>query len=283
MSHSTATKLPYFTWSAPSARDLSTPQEDVCAADPRTAVFAVADGVTRDRLSDGSYPDPSPARLAAEQFLRALRDHHELGSQPSEVFASANALVGDLNRALGLWSRADAGQNDLAGTVAALAQLDSRTRLQWAYIGDAGIALLSPSGDLKKETVDDVAVARRFFPQNNAHSKRERRHVIRSLLRNSPRRSRGSYGVLTGEHSALRFVRSGSWRADTRDVCVVFSDGFRPFLHHAEIRERLARGVYSKRDRAAIRALCVRLRNSGAADYSHEATVVVWAVRTRRV
>lgn len=47
------------------------PNEDFYLSSKKYPIFAVADGVSRLKNPDGSYPEPSGAKLAAEEFCKA--------------------------------------------------------------------------------------------------------------------------------------------------------------------------------------------------------------------
>jgi hypothetical protein len=121
---------------------------------------------------------------------------------------------------------------DFASTVGAAVQMQERG-VDWAYIGDSGVALLDCTGAVEKETPDDIEPLRVRFPKVGALPPGERHLHLRALYRNPDDPAVPGFGVLTGEPAALRYVQSGSWEGlSPTDVVVVFSDGFRPFLRN---------------------------------------------------
>lgn len=243
------------------------PAEDVAFVDEDC--LAVADGVTRDRLPDGSYPEPSPAAVAARLFCEAVAD---LGARaPIHAFEDANRRIMRLNQALGLDNPGHVHERDAAGTVAAVARIEPH-QIAWAYIADAGIALLDRDGRVLAETHDDVQTARQYFPSATLPSA-YKRAVIRGHLRNHPTLARGGYGVLTGQSAALGYVRSGYWTVNNAHVCVVFSDGFRPLLRDPLVCASLASAVLGGEPHSAFVAACDAARQDGGSG-SDEATAV---------
>lgn len=242
--------------------------EDVAVAIGST--LAIADGVTRDPRPDGTYPRPSPAAMAATLFCSVLEEHHR--DAPGLIFCAANSRIAEFNRESGLEANRDVSANDLAGTVAALARAEPADRVTWAYIGDAGAALVADDGTIVEQTPDDVDAARRHFPAGV--SPHESRAIIRGELRNHPNCPPGGYGVLTGEASALKYMHEGVWAAGPSIGYLVFSDGFRPMLQSAEVRRALAGALRGDRTRDDVIAACNAKRARSATSERHEAIVV---------
>jgi hypothetical protein len=279
---STSSGNGYFVWSGERVGEADRVPEDVAFVDTGAGVFAVADGVTRDRLRDGRYPKPSPARLAAEAFCEVIREHAPKSMRPENAFREANIAIERLNRRLGLYGASNYLDRDLAGAVAAVARPRAPSRLEWAYLGDAGIALIGPTGALLRETKDEIANARADFPTDEeVTDKEQRRVVIRSELRNNPKRRSGGYGVLTGEEGALAFLRQGSWSTAGSHVAVVFSDGFRPLLKRDDVRKLLPEAADKPEARRLLEETCDQLRVVDPSAYGKEASVIVWKTARR--
>lgn len=235
--------------------------------------------VTRDLLEDGTYPDPSPAEAAARLFCDAARDL-PASCDVLEAFSDANARIARLNRCLGLDDPSRVFHDDAAGAVAAVAQLRAEA-ITWGYVGDAGVALLAGDGELLCATPDDVEHARQHFPSASLPARRKR-EVIRGELRNSATSTPGTYGVLTGEDAALRYVRHGTWSYDDVAACAAFSDGFRPLLQDGSIRVALVAALDGRASEHEFAETCGAVRQSGVPGSGEEASVVARIVRAHR-
>lgn len=268
-------EVPYLAWTdEPVERPPGRAAEDAFLAFPARARFVVADGVTRPLAPDGRYPDPSPARLAAECVVAAARQATWCDS-PDTLLGASNRRVGELNDSLGLDNPAVVGPREPAGVVAAVAQVVD-AHLAWAYVGDAGVALLHPRYGVLHETPDDVALARRCFPRSVTEP--ASRQVIHRL-RNRPFGHAGSYGVLTGEDTAIGFIRRGTWPLDAAHVCVVFSDGFRPFLHLAPLQRLLCAALDCEEARRSLMTLVRARRSSCPDEFGDEASFIAFSRR----
>jgi hypothetical protein len=201
----------------------------------RDRIAVVADGVTRTPAPGQAYPRPSPAKLAADTIVRVVG---ETTTRLAATLSTANCHVRDLNAQLGLEGPYERGEDDLAGAVAAAARVFPGW-VEWTYIGDSGVALLSPTGDAMHVTPDDIAPLRPSFPSCTDMHPSDRMRIVREGYRNQD--SDPAFGVLTGETWATRFIRSGVWRGTGGCTVIVFSDGFRPLLRDRHLCVSLVR------------------------------------------
>ncbi|MDP3685705.1 MAG: hypothetical protein Q8R32_02640 [bacterium] len=226
------------------------PFEDAFLADEERGMFLVADGVTRTPGPQG-YPNPSPAREAADALLHAV--HATLRDLPfaPESFVEAcrigNQRIRELNEQLGFWNHTDYLERDLAGAVFAGAWLRD-DELLWAVLADCGVAALLPTGTMAWETADQLVPVRQHFPKPSTREERfetsPRAIEVRRDFRNKP--SRGldrTYGVFTGEDEALQYLETGSRTLSLGETMLVFTDGIRPFFSDAEFRSLLCNGT----------------------------------------
>lgn len=144
------------------------PQEDTLLSDEKNGISLVADGVTRTPGVAG-YPNPSPAKLAADRLLYTT--HDALLSLPKtpksfhQAWRAGNEGVRQLNQKIGLWDHCDYREHDLAGAVCAGAWLHNH-ELLWAFLTDCGVATLSPTGAMLWETPDRLASVQQYFPNS---------------------------------------------------------------------------------------------------------------------
>ncbi len=236
--------------------------EDAVLVDKCKNTYAVADGVTRDRTRNGTYPSPSPAEEAAQVVVDSIHRAIEMGLSVPQALTLANRDVRRLNERLGFWSSTDFLSRDLAGAVAAAAMVRGST-VDYALVGDCGLAIVDEKGCLVSETRDRVAEARSSFPADGEVE--DRKVAIRSRYRNRPTADHPTYGVLTGEDAAVEYMVCGQWRLGESDTLVLFTDGFRPLLYDApslriltqgeEVARRLAERVMFLRQQDNMRTL----------------------------
>ena len=200
--------------------------------------FSVAEGVARTRYD---ADPPSPAARAAHAFNEALHrflsDLHEPPTLTTlhQAAREGNHAVEEVNRALGLWEDHDYYERDYAGTVAAAIVLTPPTFL-YGFMTDCGIVHLA-NGRHPFATPDTLARVRRNFPGGDGP---ERTIRIRRDYRNRPHASHPTYGVFTGEVTALDYWNMGQREYLPGDTLLVFSDGARPAVIHPEFQRLVA-------------------------------------------
>lgn len=216
------------------------PNEDAfIRADPER-IFIVADGVSRLRDSDNRYPNPSPsvaaARLLVETGFRFLRERTMNGG---ELCATdlANALH-RANEAIARYNvvdlpRIEPESSDPAGAVGLIAHLNGEI-LSYAYLGD--VELRHVRGEtVRLITVNQTTAIENLLRLNNRGPSLE--PMIRRSIRNNPEHPNG-WGVLTGEDSALHFIRGGELHLARGDRVIISTDGL---LHALNSDEDLVR------------------------------------------
>lgn len=218
-------------WTSPTGK----PSEDTFFTEETKSIFAVADGVTR-RGYEGSYPNPSPARLAAQKIIDSFAELIPIMSQKSEesfkkVWTESNLRLQQLNKELGLWEKVDYWGNDFAGAVASCLIVEQQSFF-YGFIGDCGVAQISRTGDLVWHTPNEVAHIEPYVLPDEAAKHTDKLLEWRKEYRNNPTANHPTYGVLTGEDEAVEYIRIGKREFSSKETLVVYSDGIEPFLYH---------------------------------------------------
>lgn len=220
------------------------PVEDYCYASENEAI--VADGITRDPIgiSDLStcspkdflerYPRPSGAELAAKLICETFSKTN--GSLMDKLI-KCNENVRELNNKYIL--KCDYLENDYYGAVASCVSIENNV-LNYAYICDCGIIVYDRLGNVKFQTEDDKElysdpyINKIVIHWNLPESRVIVRRDYRNNLSNIQDDKCVSYGAITGEKSAIEFIRTGQFELSEGDIIVVYSDGFATLLHEEE-------------------------------------------------
>ena len=220
------------------------PVEDQYYAAETTAI--VADGITRDPIgiTDFSsatpkqfvekYPRPSGAELAAKVICDTFSKTN--GSLIKRLI-KCNEGVRKLNHKYIL--KCDYLENDYYGAVASCIGIKNNI-LNYAYICDCGIIVYDKLGNIKFQTNDDKElysdpyINKIGISWNLPESRVIVRRDYRNNLSNIQDNKCVSYGAITGEESAIKFIKTGQVELADGDIIVVYSDGFTNFLHDKE-------------------------------------------------
>ncbi len=211
----------------------------------------VADGITRDPVGVSNlnayaleqilekYPRPSGGELAARVVVETFMN---TTGNVKEKLIICNQAVKKLNDIY--IKKCDYLQNDYYGAVASCIQINGNT-LDYAYICDCGVIIYNQSGEVKfqtideKETYSDPYINQIGIPWNLP----EARVIVRRDYRNNLNQIKDgkciSYGALTGEESAISFIKYGQIELSKGDIVAVYSDGFTPFLKEKQFIELL--------------------------------------------
>lgn len=220
----------------------SRPNEDYCLVSVKYPIFAVADGVSRDRNSDGSYPNPSGARLVAEEFCREVIKYSESLSGAMSEFCirkaidRANQQIRLLNVRHGILEKLDYWINDYFGTCGVVAAIDKDT-LYYGYVGDCGLMVFNQYGSLKHVSVNDIAPLEVIRDSKKFFSKKDRALFWRKYLRNKPKADYLTYGTLTGESVVSHYYHIGKLKLQKGDSIILYSDGFLRFIKMQDFRQ----------------------------------------------
>jgi serine/threonine protein phosphatase PrpC len=203
------------------------PNEDAVGVDETRGIFVVADGVSRLRGRDGSYPSPSPAAQAAQilvdESMRFLRDYHDRSEQITyvqliEALVAANKAIAHYNQHA--FPTPDFGINDYAGAVGIIAYVFEKTCI-YAYIGDC-LGFHFKTSERVALTVNQTEGIEAYL---TAHKNTDQiEQIVRREIRNNRDHPLG-WGVLTGEEKAQHFIRSGQLTLTAGDRLLFCTDG----------------------------------------------------------
>lgn len=217
------------------------PIEDQFYASEKEAI--VADGITRDPIGirDFStcsskeflekYPRPSGAYLAAKIICETFAKTD--GSLVNRLI-KCNESVKELNNKYIL--KCDYLENDYYASVASCINIENNL-LNYAYICDCGVIVYDKLGNIKFQTEDDKElysdpyINKIGIPWNLEEARVIVRRDYRNNLNNIKDNKCVSYGAITGEDSAIKFIKTGQVELSEGDVIAVYSDGFTNFLH----------------------------------------------------
>jgi len=255
----------------PSIRQPDKPLEDVAQVGRSKCTFALADGITQDRLPNGAYPKPSGATIAARLFcqnvIRTLEQRREVTVQnPIRLaFDAANQSILELNERRQFRERLNYLDYDLYGTVGAAACVIDN-RLYYGHVGDCGLLLIGSDGRVKLRKVDDLSDVRAYVQtkkeKGDFSSVSEERVFVRKMLRNNPSFSEHpwenvTYGAFTGESTVQYYYRLGDIEIQHGDTLLLYTDGIEPFLAVAEFLGHLHNKVHlNKSERLEILLKC---------------------------
>lgn len=206
----------------------------------------IADGITRDPIgiSDLStcsqkeflerYPRPSGGELAAKEICKTFSN---AAGSLMERLIKCNDAIKELNGKYVL--ECDYLENDYYGAVASCISIEN-TILNYAYICDCGIIIYDSLGNIKfqtendKELYSDPFINKIGIPWYLPEARVIVRRDYRNNLNNIYDGKCISYGAITGEKSAINFIKSGQIKLLNGDIILVYSDGFNKFLHDKE-------------------------------------------------
>jgi len=250
------------------------PNEDSFSTDWSENIFVVSDGVTRDPFEYLSnlntvrgkamfaynYPRPSPAKFAADIFTRTFQEviksyepQNRYEHAILEAFEEGNERIEQWNK---LYMReVDYLTRDFAGCVAAGVVLNQDS-VCLGFISDCGVAIFDERGRLRFKTKDEgpdryneeIWQDPRLKDQDWINPKA--RKIIRSEYRNNPQ-EKNSFGVLTGEESAIEYVRVSTQEIKPGEHLIVYSDGLEQTIFSEKFSEKLIQG-----DNAGLEKLC---------------------------
>lgn len=263
-------------------------------------LFVVADGITRDPIgisnfNDASleelaeaYPNPSPARIAAERFVEKFLEYMGPNINSLEEFKSrfkySNNSIKELNEKEN--PNPDYLENDYWACVAAACCIKD-DKLFWGVIGDCRIKVFDSNGKLKFDTPNSVDDFEKFFygPENDRSnfdwSVSESRVLIRKEFRNNPNKKfKGKvvgYGAATGEKNAEKFMYFGELVLSPNDFIVIYSDGFEHTTQHQDFFKQIHHTL-SEGDIRELEAWSLELGKQDYNKFGHERSMLLISV-----
>lgn len=247
------------------------PREDSYSFDENKKIACVADGVTRDFIDGsvvthdlegllkcwkGMYPHYSSADIFTDTYLK------------TKSFEKANNAIWNYNTQQGLIPT-DYLAKDFAGCTAA-GIFEKDEFLCWQFICDSGIAIIDSFGNLKFKTPDEGPHSKEKNPHLEEILERyggfqnpEGRKIIRSQHRNNPD-EKIAYGVLTGEKTAMSYVRKGKEKLNEGDYVLLYTDGVGEIIFNCEKINQEFRNKLLQNDFKGVKKLCEqRISNEG--------------------
>ena len=250
--------------------------------------IAVADGITRDpeellpdvttlkgkarfallyRLRQETTLGKSHATETADMFTSEFTYSPEKASKRAvkEKFEQANQKIKEYNAKN--FPAPDYVLNDLAGCTASGALIQGRECF-YGFICDSGFAVFNDKGDLILKERDKMIDAGENIP-GFSWLDSERRAYFRKHFRNAPKNSVNgnlvSYGALTGESEAMRYVKTGHHDLKERELVMVYTDGLEELMELGEFRDELRQGL-AKRNFSRLKRFCKRkVKSEGTA------------------
>lgn len=231
------------------------PNEDYLFCLPDNPIFAVADGISRSRVN-GMYPELSSVR-AAKQFCDSVGEALGRGYPFYSAFMVANVAIAELNISHGITKETvDYLGNDYLTCVGVAGRFsnDYSRRFEYGYIGDCGIFVYNADCVPKFLSVNHIAVLEQFREEWGFGDEKEKYIYWRNMLRNRPNAPYMTYGALTGEISALHYLKTGYVDLVHGDTLILFSDGIYPFLFNRGFREEIVVALKNNEDGTVIRS-----------------------------
>ncbi len=218
------------------------------------------------------YPKPRPAKRAADTFsnkaiesMMGFARNNRNGNAVLQSFGIGNKALKSLNFQYN--PNPDYLENDYLACVAAMASIQGGV-LSYGFIADCGVAVFDNNGNILFKTNDEGPNTRGSIDEDVYEKYSERfnnpdgRKRIRREYRNNPGNPL-AYGALTGEDSAMHYVRTGQVGVAPNDLVFVYSDGLEHVLHLGEFSDKVRR-----RGLAGIEKLCNRtVRTEGTLLY----------------
>jgi serine/threonine protein phosphatase PrpC len=218
------------------------PNEDALRVDTARCILAIADGVSRLRAEDGTYPNPSPASAVAlllvdtaADFLTHVVDGAGKGCTETDCCTAlrrANAAIADYNSRF--VPHPDYGVNDLAGAVGICGAI-CNSEFVYAYIGDCLGCYFSGTESLAL-TINQTSGIEEYIRQNKRMPNLEQ--TIRREIRNNSSHPL-AWGALTGERSAETFITTGRVSLSKGSRILLSSDGLLSILSTQQDLARL--------------------------------------------
>lgn len=232
------------------------PNEDYLLCSPGNPIFAVADGVSRSRIN-GIYPELSSV-CAAKQFCDSVTKaltpcNHSIYS----AFMVANIAIAELNAANGITRETvDYAYNDYLACMGIAGRFSDNypRRFEYGFIGDCGILVYDINCMPKFLSDNRIAVLEQFREAWGFEDEKEKYIYWRNTLRNRPNAPYMTYGAMTGEISALHYLRTGYIDLAPKDTLILFSDGIYPFIFSRGFREEIITALKDDKDGVLVRS-----------------------------
>jgi serine/threonine protein phosphatase PrpC len=220
------------------------PIEDFILVDREDKIFIILDGVTRD-ISDGIYPNPSPAfevsKIFAEEVFKYLKQENH-GKDITNLLRLAvlkgNYKIKEYND--------KATWNFLPGTVGIISIIVNN-KFYYVFIGDC-IGQIFHENKLRFFTYSQTKLI-------NDHKNEFSADQIRNNICNNKNHPYG-YGVFTGQEGVMEFLEFGKESLYEGDIILLATDGMDKLLDNKgfqmtpsiSAKELIARGEELEKD-----------------------------------
>lgn len=261
------------------------PNEDAWSRSKDLPIFVVADGVTLEQLliEGKPYPNPSPAGEAARIFCdTAIQMAEASYGEPGidvvkKAFEAGNQAVAEYNRSQGRTKdTTDYWLNDLYAATAALVVVKDH-QVYWGTVCDSYVMHFGVNGRqlFKSPLCHSLREAEPPPFTDNKEDKKAWQQYIWGVRRNglNDQGQRIGYGVVTGEPATLKYLSTGSFKADKGELMALLTDGFDKYL---ELPEFMALFKHWPKDlEVQVKQFTALRAKSDPDKFGHERTLII--------
>lgn len=218
------------------------PNEDFYLVSEKYLIFTVADGSSRIKNKAGTYTEISGARLAAEEFCKAVTIYLEKNYKKADLkilkqaLNFANRAIFKLNEKWGINKKLDYLENDYFSTCGVAGFIKGKI-LYFGYVGDCEVRIYNRDDFLKFISINDVLPLEEWRDGQNFKSKNEYWLIWRKILRNKSNAPYLTYGTFTGEPEVKYYYHLGKIKLQKGDLVFFYSDGFSHFIKKPKFRK----------------------------------------------
>jgi serine/threonine protein phosphatase PrpC len=216
--------------------------------------FAAFDGVTI--LFQNPYPNPSPARKAAEIGAQTVVENLLVNQDkvnPEELlkdsFIKANEKIKNYNESLGVTPKTvNHTSKQYAATVGSFGFIKDNI-LYAGLLGDCGVLVLNEKGDKEIGLDYDDRLLTEYMenflspsPEINFDPMKHHIYIRQNVVNNPDLEYKGkkiNFAVMTGQKEAEQFLKIKSTEIKPGYTILFYSDGFTPFIEEKEFLEFL--------------------------------------------
>ena len=204
--------------------------EDHIEIDNSKCVFAVADGVSRPIYGIDAICESGRVKTVAAKFCNIAKDALAAGDSVESIAPLVTADLAAYNAEFGFVFPYTGDDLDPYASIGVAGRIGEGGILDFGFIGDVGLKILSAQGEVVTLTEDQLRPTRAFLDRERFQTAKERKRVLRALLRNnlSTVDSDGhlcGYGVFNGDPRANRFWSVGCRTLLKGDILVAHTDG----------------------------------------------------------
>lgn len=227
-------------YSGTSKEEKNLPDEDCLSVTDNS--FAVFDGVPT--WFQDPYPNPSPggdvARLAAESITKYLASHNESIVDIVDAFKQVNKQVASYNAQRGVTNKTVNHRDKQYGAAVGSFGFVKDNLFYFGQLNDCGVMAFDKEENRELDIINNGQDVLKYFKKRGGDTRFDAtspsEHVnFRTKIVNNPDAAvdgeKISFGVMTGETIAEKFLRTGVYPIIPGSSIIIFSDGFIPFLY----------------------------------------------------